>query len=40
MNQYYTQVFDIKGNETIVTVCDKLGESGDVIGKLDEDSSR
>ena len=36
LNQYYTQVFDIKGNGTIVAVGDKPGEGGDVIGKPDE----
>jgi hypothetical protein len=36
LNQYYTQVFDIEGNGTIVAVGDKPGEGGDVIGKPDE----
>ncbi|HKG40860.1 MAG TPA: hypothetical protein VKA98_01870 [Nitrososphaeraceae archaeon] len=39
LNQYYTQIFDIKSNGTIVAVGDDPKEGGDVIGKPVEANS-
>ena len=43
LNQYYTQIFDIKSNGTIVAVGDDPREGGDVIAnqlKLIVDNAR
>jgi hypothetical protein len=39
LNQYYTQIFDIKSNGTIVAVDDDPKEGGDVISKPVEANS-